>query len=196
MHGLINRAIQNFLRDSYGGALWGRVARAAALDFDTFEPMLTYDPALTDRVIDAAATLLDRPREALLEDLGTYLVSHPNAEGLRRLLRFGGIGFTDFLHTVEELPGRGRLAVPDLDLPVLDLAEEGAGEFRLTCRSDMAGAGHVMVGLLRAMADDYGALVLLDHLGSGPEGEAIAIRLLAADFAEGRRFDLAAGRGR
>lgn len=196
MHGLINRAIQNFLRDTYGGALWGAVVRGAMLDFDTFEPMLSYDPDLTDRVIAAAADLLDRPREAVLEDLGTYLVSHPNVEALRRLLRFGGMTFADFLHSLEDLPGRGRLAVPDLDLPALDLAGGEDGEFRLTCRSAFAGAGHVMVGLLRAMADDYGALVLLDHIGAEAGGEVIVIRLLAADFAEGRRFDLASGLGR
>ncbi|THD84674.1 heme NO-binding protein [Aliigemmobacter aestuarii] len=195
MHGLINRAIQNFLRDTYGGSLWVGVVRHAALDFDTFEPMLSYDPALTDRVIGAATALLSRPRETLLEDLGTYLVSHPNVEALRRLLRFGGIGFADFLHSLEELPGRGRLAVPDLDLPALDLSETGPDSFCLRCRSVLPGAGHVMVGLLRAMADDYGALVLLDHEGEEDGAEIIAIRLLARDFAEGRRFDLALARG-
>lgn len=201
MHGLINRAIQNFLRDTYGGAKWAAVARAAGLEFELFEPMLTYDAALTERVITAATAVLERPRETVLEDLGTYLVSHPNVEALRRLLRFGGIDFADFLHSLEELPGRGRLAVPDLDLPQLDLQETGAGQFRLAVWSPLRGAGHVMVGLLRAMADDYGALVLLEHEGAaapegGIAGEYITIRLLAADFAQGRRFDLTIGQVR
>ncbi|HSF65719.1 MAG TPA: heme NO-binding domain-containing protein, partial [Paracoccaceae bacterium] len=80
MHGLINRSIQSFLRDTYGDALWSGVARGAALGFDSFEPMLTYDASLTDAVVDAAARLLDRPRDSVLEDLGTYLVSHPAQE--------------------------------------------------------------------------------------------------------------------
>lgn len=192
MHGLINRAIQCFLRDTYGAPLWAAVVRKARLGFDSFEPMLTYEASLTEAVISAATTILDRPREAMLEDLGTYLVAHPNLERLRRLLRFGGVTFVDFLHSLEDLPGRGHLALPDLDLPTLEFTGNGPEHFALLCRSQLAGTGHVLIGLLRAMADDYGALVMLDHRGSGPRGEVIAIHLLEARFTQGRRFDLAA----
>jgi hypothetical protein len=50
----------------------------------------------------------------------------------------------------------------------------------------------VIVGLLRAMADDYGALVLLEHIGADEEGETVSIHLLETRFSTGRRFDLAA----
>lgn len=195
MHGLINRAIQCFVQDTYGAETWAAVTRDAGLGFDSFEAMLTYDPRLTDTVVAATARLLVRPRESVLEDLGTYLVSHPNVEALRRLLRFGGVTFVDFLHSLEDLPGRARLAVPDLDLPNLELADAADGAFTLCCRSTFLGAGHVVMGLLRAMADDYGALVLLDHQGSGPDGEMISIQVLEPSFAQGRRFDLAARAG-
>lgn len=208
MHGLINRSLQCFLRDTFGVAAWQAVAADAGVPPEGFEPLLTYDDAVTLRLIDAAAARLDRPRESLLEDLGTYLVSHPNREGLRRLLRFGGTGYLDFLHSIDDLPGRSRLAVPDLDLPQLDLREEGGGRFLLACRLPEGRAAAdaapdtapdfatVMIGVLRAMADDYGALVLLEPAGRCPEGGAlIAIELLDQSFAEGRSFDLAAGMG-
>ncbi len=192
MHGLINRAVQCFVRDTYGPDLWLRVAREAGLPFDSFEPMLRYDVALTDGVIAAAARILSRPREALLEDLGHYLVSHQNLESLRRLLRFGGVSFGDFLNSLEDLPGRGRLAVPDLDLPDLVLQDRGGQIYALSCRFPMPGVGHVMLGLLRAMADDYGALVLLDHDGKVAGVEVISIHLADTSHTAGRRFDLAA----
>lgn len=192
MLGLINRAIQCFLRDTYGIALWEAVVRHAELAADGFEPMLQYEIEETERLIASAASVLERPREAVLEDLGTYLVSHHNVEALRRLLRFGGVTFTEFLHSLEDLQDRGRLALPDLELPSLSLEELGMDNFRLTCRSRIPGAGHVVMGLLRAMADDYGALVLMDHLGQGDDGEKISILLLDAKFAVGRRFDLGA----
>lgn len=190
MHGLINRAIESFVRDTYGPDMWAAVACNARLGFDSFEPMMQYDVSITGAVVEAAAGLLRRPREALLEDMGTYLVSHPNVEPLRRLLRFGGVDFPDFLMSLEDMRGRGRLALPDLDLPVLVVEDLSPGRFRLHCASPFAGAGHVVVGLLRAMADDYGALVVLDHLGEASRGEVIAVQLLDARFAEGRRFDL------
>ena len=199
MHGLINRSIQCFLRDTYGSAVWAEVVRKAGLGFDSFEALLIYDAALTEAVIVAAVQVLRRPRETILEDLGTYLVSHPNTESLRRLLRFGGGNFVDFLHSLDDLPDRGHLALPDLDLPKLRLDTLGDGVFSLHASMMISGVGHVIVGLLRTMADDYGALVLLDHAGSGPADDAapghadeiISIQLLDQSYAAGRHFDLA-----
>lgn len=190
MHGLINRSIQGFLRDTCGAATWGLVAREARLGFDSFEPMLTYDAGLTTTVLAAASKVLNRPFDSMLEDLGTYLVSHPNTEALRRLLRFGGVTFEDFLHSLEDLPERARLALPDLDLPGLELAETNYAEYRLAIHAPFAGMGQVMVGLLRAMADDYGALVLLDYAG---DADTILIKLLDHRHSTGRDFDLAGG---
>lgn len=195
MHGLVNRSIQCFLRDSYGPAVWAAVADRAGLPPDGFEAMLIYDDALTEALLDAAAAVLGRPREGILEDLGTYLVSHPARGALRRLLRFGGVSFTDFLHSLDDLPERGRLAVPELELPQLQLEEEAAGRFTLLIRRGWPGFGHVAVGVLRAMADDYGALVLLEHAGGEEGEERVAIQLLDSCFAAGRPFALVAGAG-
>ena len=191
MHGLINRSLQCFLRDTFGQSAWVTIARDAGMQFDSFEAMLCYDSALTDAVINSASRHLNRPRDAVLEDLGTYLVSHPNVEALRRLLRFGGVTFLDFLNSVEDLPGRGRMAVPDLDLPSFTLTEIGGDQFLLTCQAPLLGSGHVMLGLMRAMADDYGALVVLDHRGQQGGAEVIGVHILEQSFASGRRFDLA-----
>ena len=190
MHGLVNRSLQGFLRDTYGAATWANVAREARLGLDGFEPMLSYDPALTEAVVAAAARTLNRPSESVLEDLGTYLVSHPNTERVRRLLRFGGESFDDFIHSLEDLPERARLALPDLNLPGLDLVEYGEGRYQLFITAPLVGAGHVMMGLLRAMADDYGALVLMEPLASHGRAEVIEIQLLDQCHSTGRQFDL------
>jgi Haem-NO-binding len=195
MHGLVNRAVQCFLRDTYGHDLWLRVARDAGVPPAGFEPMATYDLSVTEAVLTAAAHNLNRPREVVLEDMGTYLVSHKTVEALRRLLRFGGVTFTDFLLSLEDLPDRTRMALPDLVLPRMTLDEVGADLFQLTVQSAVEGAGFVLLGLLRAMADDYGALVLLDHGGVMAGVEVLHINLLDGSFAEGRRFDLASATG-
>ncbi|WP_114966264.1 heme NO-binding domain-containing protein [Alkalilacustris brevis] len=195
MHGLINRAVQCFLRDAYGADTWRAVAADAGIGANGFEAMLSYDDTLTDALLVAAVQRLDRPCEQILEDLGTFLVSHPSFEGLRRLLRFGGVGFVDFLFSLDDLPGRGRLAVPDLDLPQLEMIEDDgtAGRYRLLCRARHQGFGHVMLGVLRAMADDYGALALLEHRHTDEDAAIIDIHLLDQRHASGRAFDLAEG---
>ncbi len=195
MHGLINRSLQCFVRDTYGQEAWLRVAARAGCGPEGFEALTIYEDALTDQVLSAASALLDKPREALLEDLGTYLVSHPGLERVRRLLRFGGGTFEDFLHSLGDLQGRARLAVPDLEVPKIDLRGHTPGSYTLSCRFRLAGSGYVMMGILRALADDYGALVMLDHLGRQEGAEILSVRLLDPRFSEGRQFILAAGGG-
>lgn len=195
MHGLINRAIQCFVRDSYGQNRWIEVTQLADLGFTDFEAMLHYDEALTWAVLDATAQSLAVPRETVLEDIGTYLVSHPNVEALRRLLRFGGVSFVEFLHSLDELPDRARLAVDDLDLPGMELREYGLNAYSLSCESGREGFGHVMMGILRTLADDYGALVFLEHQGFRHGREVIEITLIETAFAEGRSFELGARAG-
>lgn len=195
MHGLINKAIQCFATKTYGADRWAAIVRDADIDVAAFEPMLSYDDALTDRILTALCGALDRPCDEVLEDLGTFLVSHPGAEGLRRLLRFGGVGYVDFLHSLDDLPDRVRLAVSDLNLPALELRELSAGRFSLTCGPGLPGFARVMMGVLRALADDYGALVTLEHEGRCEHGEVIAITVVETAFAAGRAFDLGARTG-
>lgn len=164
----------------------------ANLGLVEFEAMLTYDAKLTAQVLDAMCAELGRPQREVLEDLGTYLVSNPNTEALRRLLRFGGVNYVDFLHSLDDLPDRARLAVSDLDLPPLELDEHAQNEFTLTCHPGLPGFEHVMIGVLRAMADDYGALAMLEHSGSRGKAEVISITLIESAFAEGRSFELGA----
>ena len=108
------------------------------------------------------------------------------------MLRFGGEDFVEFLHSLDDLPDRARLAVADLDLPQLELREHASDRFSLTVSARIDGFGHVMIGMLRTLADDYGALVLLDHRGGQRGFEVVDITLIEAGYASGRAFDLGA----
>ena len=191
MHGMMNRAVQCFVRDTYGQDTWKDVASGADLGFDNFEAMLNYPDQATLSMLSACARILNKPVETLLEDLGTYLVSHPNVEAIRRLLRFGGANFVEFLFSLNELEGRAKLALPDLEMPKLAISYLKDGTYCLKCEAQLPGFGYAMVGVMRAMADDYGALVFLEHQGWADSGEeTIVVYLLEASFAEGRDFDL------
>lgn len=187
MDALLLRSLQSYMRDTFGLPVWQAICRRSGVTTETFEPMLRYNSGLADRVAQHAADVLGRPVETVWEDMGTYLVTNPSYEGVRRLLRFGGVSFTDFLHSLEEMPGRTRLALPEMELPEVQLQELGPDHFTVVCRSRLQGIPRVLVGMLTAMADDYGALCLIE-----PEaGGKITIRVLDSAHAAARRFDLA-----
>ncbi|WP_435258017.1 heme NO-binding domain-containing protein [Thioclava sp. FR2] len=185
MLGLVNHALEGFLRDTYGSSAWKGIVQRAGFAADRFEPLLRYPPELTNMILESADAQLGRARDTILEDLGTWLVSRRSGGRLRRLLRFGGVTFVDFLHSLEELPDRALLAMPDFVVPDLNLTEQGAGLFSMRFDDPFSGAQHVVAGALRAMADDYGVLVLIECIEGG-----ILVQLLDAEFAEARHFDL------
>ena len=192
MHGLVNKAIECFLRDTYGDRFWTDVSDDAGLDVDTFEAMLCYDDDLTYLVIDAASARLSKPADELLEDLGTYIIANDRYDPLRRLLRFSGETFEEFLLSVDELPDRTRLALPDLHLAPISVVPDGANRFEICCGPGIPGFGNVLSGVVRAMADDYGALVTLNKRAATPDGAAcLHVTLHEARHSEGRRFILA-----
>jgi len=198
MHGIVNRSIQQFIVDVYGASLWAEIAVLVGAPADGFEALLQYDDTMTLALIETAALHLGRRRESFLEDLGAHLISR---ETLRRLLRFGGMDYTDFLFSLNELQGRAQMALPDLELPSLSLRARSDGQFTLEVRAETEGWGAVFTGLLRAMADDYGALVLIEMVSAEPPRrgrpgiERVEITLHEARFASGRRFDLVLPQG-
>lgn len=184
MHGLVNRSFQNFLKDTYGALVWEAVVALADLPPQGFEALLSYDEGLTDAMIAAAARRLGKPSDALLEDFGIYLAGR---EGLRRLLRFGGADFVDFLYSLEELPGRVRLAVPDLILADVTLSHGPPARFVVAFRGGHPCLVHVMCGILQAMADDFGALALIAASG---DTASLQVDLIEESYAVPRDFVL------
>lgn len=187
MDALLLRSLQNYVLGMFGPVQWHEICTRADQPSQTYEPMLRYDPGTADRVAEIVSRVLGRPVEAVWEDVGTYLVTSPNREGIRRLLRFGGVSFSDFLHSLEELPARAKLALPNLDPPEVILDEVGPDRFELRCRSHIRGVQRVLIGVLTAMADDYGALCLIE---TGAD-DRIAIVVLDTRHATARAFELA-----
>lgn len=191
MHGLVICAFESFVQHTYGPAPWCAARAASGDEVERFEAMFHYEDALADRLLAETARALQKPPDVLLEDFGTFLVAHPASDRVRRLLRFGGGDYEDFLSSLEDLSGRARLAVPDLRLPELEVDDLGRGEYRVRSSSASSKYAAILAGLLRALADDYGALALVEVLRADAAGMEIGIGLLEPAFAAGRGFRLA-----
>lgn len=195
MYGLVHRAVQCFAQDTYGVQFWGRAADKARLPSHDYESMLTYPDAQLDAVIDAMAQALEKTPAQICEDIGTYLVTHTRMNAVRRLLRFGGASYLDFVMSLDELHDRVRLALPELDLPPLEVRPHTNNRLAVLVGGDRPHFGSVLLGLMRAMADDYGALAMLELRPANRDDrrmELIEVELFDATFASGRDFDLVA----
>lgn len=163
MHGLINRGLQSFVLRIYGIDIWEDICADAGLGFNNFETMLSYDDILTEQVLDGICAATRRKRADILEDFGTYIVSEHCTPAVKKLLRLGGETFVEFLHSLEDVYDRVQIAIPDLETPTMRLEMRSSVEYVLRYEFYKCGYGAVFLGLLRAMADDYGSLVTIAH---------------------------------
>ncbi|MEM8849864.1 MAG: heme NO-binding domain-containing protein [Pseudomonadota bacterium] len=194
MHGMICKSLETFLRTNHGHDIWAAVREQAEMDAPEFEAMQTYPDDLFLAVVAAAAERLGRPVSVLLEDVGTWICTTPPLEPVRRLIRFSGPTYEDLLWSLDEMHDRARLAVPDLDFPACRAEEIEPGQYEITVRWPISGAAAVMTGILRAMADDYGVLAMLDRGArrqiDGLWHEQISVTLFEAEFAPPRDFSI------
>lgn len=193
MHGLILWTFEFFVRLTYGNQVWTGVLSKLDLSLNAVEPLFHYDDQVGLSILQQLAIDLSRDRQSLLEDFGTFLVTDTRVERVRRLLRFGGVDYTDFLHSLEDLKGRSLLAVPDLHLPNIQVDERQPHRFEITCENIPKGAPYVLLGVLRALADDFGSLVFLEVTAETADNVVITADLLECQHAEGREFLWATG---
>lgn len=133
-------------------------------------------------MLEDAAQQLRKSVDDLLEDLGAWLVRQ---DDIWRLLRFCGRDFLDFLLRLEELPDRIRLMTDDLDIPQISLSRSDDGLIWIAFSHRQQVWTALMGGLLRAMADDYGALCVITA-----QDEGLCIDISDSAFAAARTFHL------
>lgn len=189
MHGLVNSAIQGFVTDTCGPPAWERVLHIAGTGHSGFDALEVYDDHVTARLLGSVERVLGKPLSHILADIGSWLVAPRHPDTVRRLLRFGGEDFTEFLHSLGELPDRVRLAVEGFELPAIEVSElePQAFSIRLT---GTRGYGHVLYGLLHTMADDYGVLAVIDQPEPTQSGEVLAVQVFWRDHSGGHGFCL------
>ncbi len=163
MHGMINRGLQCYIRDIHGVDVWEETCEQAKLPHYNFESMLTYDDATTEGLLSSFGALVGRQRDEILEDFGVYMVSDDALSTVRRLLKFGGRNYVEFLQSLNFVYDRAKLAVPGLDIPMMELVTHGPCRFTLYARFQKRGFGVTLLGLLRALADDYNTLISIEH---------------------------------
>ncbi|RNF33383.1 heme NO-binding domain-containing protein [Paracoccus methylarcula] len=176
MHWLVRRSIESFLRETYSDQFWLRVCQRSG---DDALQRYVYDRHSIDLISDAAR-FLDKPEDDLLEDLGAWIARRRR---VRRLLRFSGRNFPDFLLNLEMLADRVRMVMPDFFMPRVQVFEDGADCLRIDFPPDGHDWACCMAGLIRCMADDYGALGLI-WIGEN----SVTVQISDGSFAPGRRF--------
>lgn len=182
MHGLISRSFELFLRDCYGDRIWERAARQAKVDPRGIFLLQKSPDKVSETLIEEAAAILRQEKGELVEDLGGWLTQR---EPIRRLLRFSGRDFSEFVESLGEFPRRAQMVIQSLKVPRVVVTMPTAQSYEVTIDGGSDIWPMLLAGVLRGMADDYGALAVITV-----QGRRLAVDIAMSEYSMMRPFVL------
>ena len=170
MYGLVNRAVEDLVRERFGAPAWERIKQRAGLDVELFISMDAYPDEVTYSLVGAASEELGIPAAQLLQAFGEYWILYTAEQGYGELLRMGGASLLEFLHNLHDLHSHVALTFPQLQPPSFWLSDSTEGSVRLHYQSTRSGLAPMVVGLLHGLGKRFNTPVAVEHARRRDDG--------------------------
>lgn len=155
MYGMVNKAIEQLVRQRYGEDAWEAVKKKAGVEVDVFISNEGYPDQLTYDLVAAGSEVLNLPAESILHAFGEFWVLHTAQAGYGSLLSAGGRTLGEFLVNLPNFHSRVALMFPDLAPPRFEYSDYQTDRITVHYHSHRPGLAPFVVGLLSGLAQMY-----------------------------------------
>jgi hypothetical protein len=158
MYGLVNQALEDYVRRGFGESAWTRVRDGAGIDLEMFVAMDSYPDDLTYRLVHSATEALGIDAARVLEEFGEHWVLYTVQEGYGELLSMFGSDLRTFLPHLDNLHSHVGLTFPQLRPPsfaVQSVGDGGGDSLLLHYRSQRAGLAPMVIGLIKGLGKRF-----------------------------------------
>jgi hypothetical protein len=166
MYGMVNLAIQEFLRGSYGHEVWQAIRAKTELSHEPFLTMEQYPDQLSTDLLVTASALVDRSVPQLLEELGDYWIGFAEHSGYGELMEILGNDVFEALQNLDNLHTRVGLAFPDLLPPSFWVTDLQKDSLVLHYQSQRRGLAPMVIGLVRGLGRRFNQNVSVREIDS------------------------------
>lgn len=156
MYGLVNQAVQDYVRNAMGEAAWSAVRSRTGLDEDEFLPLQQYPDELTFALVGAACEVSGRQPADLVESIGAWWVEFTAIKGYGSLLDQLGTTFADALANLDAMHVRVALMMPELRPPSFRVSNRRERGLTLAYVSRRQGLAPMVIGLVKGLGRKYG----------------------------------------
>lgn len=181
MNGLVNRALEDLVRERAGAEAWEDVKARAGVDMELFVRQKAYPDSLTQALMAGAGERLGLAPAELLREFGIHWVLRTASQEYPDLMASAGGTLDEFLANLPNLHTRLGLLFPNARLPEFRCAEDaldppgapGLRRFRIRYRASRPGLTAFAEGMLQGLGRRFGVPVTVQHLGpiSGQDEE-------------------------
>jgi hypothetical protein len=156
MYGLVNQALEDFVRRGYGDAAWNRVRGGAGISLDMFVSMDSYPDDITYKLVGAATEVLGLQAPQILEAFGEHWVLYTAQAGYGEMFAMFGSDLRAFLLNLNNLHSHVAMTFPDLRPPSFEVEQiDGTDSLLLHYHSERTGLAPMVVGLLKGLGKRF-----------------------------------------
>lgn len=171
MYGLVNQALEDFVKRGHGEAVWKQVRDKAGINVEMFVSMDSYPDEVTVKLVVAATEVLGLDANRILEAFGEHWVLYTAQEGYGPMLSMFGSNLEEFLLNLDNLHSHVGLTFSSLRPPSFQVERiEGGRALLLHYRSQRTGLTPMVVGLLKGLGRRFSQAIDIRqtaHRGTG-----------------------------
>ena len=174
MYGIVNKAIEELVKENYGEEKWESIKLRSGVDVDYFISNEPYDDAITYQLAGAIATEMEIPLADVLILFGEYWVLKTGREKYGALMEAGGAHLKEFLCNLPVFHNRIMLMYPRLTPPEFKITDVEEQSVCVHYFSKRDGLQEFVRGLLQGLGKMYNTAVtieLLQHRGANADHE-------------------------
>lgn len=178
MYGIVNKAIEELVKENYGEEKWELIKIRSAVDIDFFISNEPYDDAITYQLAGAVAEEMEVPLSEVLINFGEYWVLKTGLEKYGSLMEAGGNNLKEFLCNLPLFHNRIMLMYPKLTPPEFKITDIEERSVCVHYFSKREGLQDFVRGLLQGLGKMYKTAVnieLLQHRSSGADHEIFKV---------------------
>ena len=117
MYGIVNKAIEDLVRENFGDDLWENVKQSSGVDIDFFLSNEPYDDEITYKIAESVAVHTGISLDAVFTTFGEWWVLRTGKEKYGGLMEAGGKSLKEFLMNLPVFHNRVMLIYPKLSPP-------------------------------------------------------------------------------
>lgn len=170
MYGIVNKAIEDLIKENFGEDKWDVIKERSGIDVDFFISNEPYDDDITYKLVGATSEEMNMPIEKVLGALGEWWVLRTGKEKYGGLMEAGGNNLKEFLLNLPVFHRRVMLIYPKLTPPQFRISDIKDQSLHVHYFSKRQGLKEFVRGLLQGLGKMYETQVEIELLESRDEG--------------------------
>lgn len=172
MYGIVNKAIEDLVKENFGEETWLAVKKQSGVDIDLFLSNEPYDDEITFKLAHATSAVVNMSIENVLIAFGEWWVLRTGKEKYGGLMNAGGASLKEFLVNLPHFHNRIMLMYPKLSPPEFRISHIEENALHVHYFSTRQGLQEFVRGLLQGLAKLYRTEAVIDLIQSRMHGNS------------------------